>query len=60
MSRVNEACEKILTAKFKLGLFENRTVDLNAIKDKVFTTEHQQVALETAQKGIVLLKKFVI
>ncbi|MEC8723514.1 MAG: glycoside hydrolase family 3 N-terminal domain-containing protein [Bacteroidota bacterium] len=56
LSRVNEACEKILTAKFKLGLFENRTVDLNAIKDRIFTTEHQQVALETAQKGIVLLK----
>nr|AOE06294.1 Xyl3A, glycoside hydrolase family GH3 [uncultured bacterium] len=56
LSRVNEACEKILTAKFKLGLFENRTVDLNAIKNRIFTTEHQKVALETAQKGIVLLK----
>ena len=29
---------------------------MNAIKDKIFTAEHQQVALETAQKGIVLLK----
>ena len=56
LERVNEACEKILTAKFKLGLFENRTVDLNAIKDKIFTSEHQKVALEAAQKGIVLLK----
>jgi beta-glucosidase len=56
LERVNEACEKILTAKFKLGLFENRTVDLNAVKDKIFTTEHQKVALEAAQKGIVLLK----
>ena len=53
LERVNEACEKILTAKFKLGLFENRTVDLNAIKDKIFTSEHQKVALEAAQKGIV-------
>ena len=56
LERVNEACEKILTAKFKLGLFENRSVDLNAIKDKIFTSEHQKVALEAAQKGIVLLK----
>jgi beta-glucosidase len=56
LERVNEACEKILTAKFKLGLFENRKVDLNAIKDKIFTSEHQKVALEAAQKGIVLLK----
>ncbi len=56
LERVNEACEKILKAKFKLGLFENRTVDLNTIKDKIFTSEHQKVALEAAQKGIVLLK----
>ena len=56
MQRVNEACEKILTAKFKLGLFENRTVDIKSIPDKIFTPEHQQVALETARKGIVLLK----
>ena len=56
IQRVNEACEKILTAKFKLGLFENRTVDLKAIPKKIFTAEHQQVALETARKGIVLLK----
>ena len=56
IERVNEACEKILTAKFKLGLFENRTVDLKAIPKKIFTPEHQQVALETARKGIVLLK----
>ncbi len=56
LERVNEACKKILTAKFKLGLFENRSVDLNTIKDKVFTSEHQKVALEAAQKGIVLLK----
>ena len=56
LERVNEACEKILTAKFKLGLFENRTIDLNAIKDKIFISEHQKVALEAAQKGIVLLK----
>ena len=56
ISRVNEACEKILTAKFKLGLFENRMVDIAAIPEKIFTIEHQKVALETAQKGIVLLK----
>ena len=37
IQRVNEACEKILTAKFKLGLFENRTVDLKAIPKKIFT-----------------------
>lgn len=54
--RIDESCRKILTAKFKLGLFENRFVDLDKIDEKVNTKEHQQTALETAQKGIVLLK----
>jgi beta-glucosidase len=54
--RVNDACSKILTAKFKLGLFENRIVDLDKIPEKIFTPEHQEIALETARKGVVLLK----
>ena len=40
--RVNDACRKILTAKFRLGLFENRNVDLDAIPEKIFTPEHQE------------------
>ena len=55
-SRVDEACSKILTAKFKLGLFENRFVDISKIKDKVNTKEHQQTALKSAEKSIILLK----
>ena len=43
-------------AKFKLGLFENRTVKLEAIKNHVFIDLHKKTALESAQKGIVLLK----
>ena len=54
--RVNDACRKILTAKFRLGLFENRKVDLDAISEKIFTPEHQKVALQTAREGVVLLK----
>jgi len=54
--RINQACSKILTAKFKLGLFENRFIDLNKIKENVFIDEHKKTALESAQKGIVLLK----
>ena len=30
MDRINDACAKILMAKFKLGLFENRTVKLES------------------------------
>ena len=56
ISRINEACSKILMAKFKLGLFENRFVDVEKISQKIFTTSHRFTALETARKGIVLLK----
>ncbi len=54
--RINQACSKILMAKFKLGLFENPFVDLNAIDDIVFSEAHQKTALEIARKSIVLLK----
>ncbi|MDB4196415.1 glycoside hydrolase family 3 C-terminal domain-containing protein [Flavobacteriaceae bacterium] len=56
ISRVNEACSKILMAKFKLGLFENRFVDIEKIPQNIFTSDHKFTALETARKGIVLLK----
>ncbi|MDC1310596.1 glycoside hydrolase family 3 C-terminal domain-containing protein [Flavobacteriaceae bacterium] len=56
ISRVNEACSKILMAKFKLGLFENRFVDIGKIPQNIFTSDHRFTALETARKGIVLLK----
>ena len=56
INRVNEACHKILTAKFRLGLFENRFVDLEKKKELLFTEEHKATALESARKGIVLLK----
>jgi len=55
-SRVNDACKKILTAKFRLGLFENRFVDLEKVNESLFTEEHKAAALESARKGIVLLK----
>ena len=56
INRVNDACGKILTAKFRLGLFENRFVDLEKKKELLFTEEHKATALESARKGIVLLK----
>ena len=56
IDRVNDACRKILTAKFKLGLFENRFVDLEKKEEFLFTKEHKATALESARKGIVLLK----
>jgi beta-glucosidase len=54
--RIEDACRKILLAKFKLGLFENRYIDLAAVEEKIFTEAHQQTALEMARKSIILLK----
>ena len=54
--RVNYACSKILEAKFKLGLFENRFVDEDDISEKIFNQSHVETALKLARQGIVLLK----
>ena len=54
--RVNYACSKILEAKFRLGLFENRFVDEDDISKKIFNQQHTETALKLARQGIVLLK----
>jgi len=56
LDRVDEACRKILTAKFKLGLFEHRFVEIDEIDKFVYIDAHKNTALESARKGIVLLK----
>ncbi len=56
VDRVNYACSKILEAKFKLGLFENRFVDEDDISEKIFNQHHTETALNLARQGIVLLK----
>lgn len=53
-SRVNDACRKILEAKFKLGLFENPYIDVENAKKVNFSESHKQNALEQARKAIVL------
>lgn len=55
-ARVNEACARILEAKFRLGLFENPFVEEERFSEKVFTPEHVGTALEAARKGIILLE----
>ncbi len=54
--RVNYACSKILEAKFKLGLFDNRYVSESKISEKIFNKSHTETALNLAREGIVLLK----
>ena len=56
IDRVNEACSKILYAKFQLGLFENRLVDPSKIDKNVFIKSHLDKAEEIADNSITLLK----
>ena len=52
--RIDEAAEKILEAKFALGLFENPVPEAEAVIRN--SQAHRQTALEAARQGIVLLK----
>lgn len=56
MSLIDRAVRRILTQKFKLGLFENPYVDPNRAVSVSHTKEHQDLALQVAREGIVLLK----
>ena len=56
IDRIDEACSKILYAKFQLGLFENRLVDPSKVADNVFIKSHLDKAEEIADHAITLLK----
>ncbi|CAD0003911.1 glycoside hydrolase family 3 N-terminal domain-containing protein [Flavobacterium chungangense] len=53
---IDRAAGAVLRLKFLLGLFENPYTDKNLIKERFHTKENQAVALEAAQKSMVLLK----
>lgn len=56
VSRIDESVRHILTAKFKLGLFEHPYADAKKT-DKICSDPiHRATALEAARNGIVLLK----
>ncbi|MFI6947746.1 glycoside hydrolase family 3 N-terminal domain-containing protein [Streptomyces sp. NPDC050422] len=54
-ARIDDAVTRILTQKFKLGLFEKPYADTSNL-DKVGSAEHRAVAREAAAKSQVLLK----
>ncbi len=53
---INRSVRRILNIKFQLGLFENPYVDPDYAVKVRHTAKHQQLALQTAREGIVLLK----
>ncbi|MGH9493474.1 MAG: glycoside hydrolase family 3 C-terminal domain-containing protein, partial [Candidatus Sulfotelmatobacter sp.] len=55
-AELDEAVERVLEAKFRLGLFENPFVDPDYAQKITNSEEHKQLALKVAQKAIVLLK----
>jgi beta-glucosidase len=56
METIDRAVRRILNTKFLLGLFENPFVNIERAANVNNTKEHQKLALQTAQEGIVLLK----
>ena len=53
---IDRAVRRILKLKFQLGLFENPSVDVDRAVKVRHTEENQDLALQTAREGIVLLK----
>ena len=53
---IDDAVKRILYAKFQLGLFENRYADKKTVEKTLFSKEKQALALESANKSMVLLK----
>ena len=55
---LNEAVRRVLSAKFRLGLFENpyKTCDVEREKLDILKPEHRELARTIAQRSIVLLK----
>ncbi len=54
-ARIDDAVRRILTVKFKLGLFETPLAD-DSLLEKVGSAEHREVAREAVRKSLVLLK----
>jgi beta-glucosidase len=57
-AQINDACRRVLEAKYDLGLFEDpyRYNDEKREKDLITKKEHLDAALQVANKSMVLLK----
>lgn len=56
--QVEQACRRVLEAKYRLGLFDDpyRYCDPERAKNEIFTEEHNRFAREAAARSFVLLK----
>ncbi len=55
-SRIDEAAERIIGWKLKLGLFEDRYVDIDNLTNQVRSPQHEQIAEQIARESITLLR----
>jgi beta-glucosidase len=57
-AEIDQACRRILEAKYKLGLFADpyKYCDVNRAKTEIYTPEHRVVARKIASESFVLLK----
>jgi len=53
---IDEAVRRVLTAKFRLGLFENPFVDVDQVNTVFGKPEQRQLSRALAEQGIILLK----
>lgn len=58
MSQINQACRRVLEAKYKLGLFDDpyRYLSPERPQNEILTKEHLDVARKIAARSMVLLK----
>lgn len=58
MAEIDNACRRILEAKYKLGLFDDpyKYCDASRVKKDIFTVENRAVARKIATETFVLLK----
>lgn len=56
--QIDDACRRILEAKYKLGLFDDpyRYIDIKRAEKEIYTTANRQVARRIAANSFVLLK----
>lgn len=54
--RIDRSVRRILKLKKKYGLFTDRQVDVDQVKERVGTPEHQQIAQKLADCSITLVK----
>jgi beta-glucosidase len=55
-SVIDRSVKRVLRTKFMLGLFENPYVNPEKAEKLVHRAEHQEIALQAAREGVVLLK----